>query len=733
VDSRKRRWPKRVISVSVALLLAVGVGEVAAAKRDRGGFPHFNGYLADKDLGVRLRPNFSTAISFRSNPVGRIKVNGQGFRGVDWPQDGTGEIAVIGDSQVFGLGVNDDQTTPAILAKLTNQPVLNMGVPTYGPYEYLAMIDEAAKRHPSQIVMVINFGNDIFELDHPDRNRHVVMDGWALRGGKVPSHVSFPGRSWVYGRSHLFYAIRQLVGKRSKSGIVPKDPKASLLKVPQRSVETQAAPVGTSISETDRAVTALLTAQDDVYQLSFAVAPIVGLDGWSEAVRVGREGAIVGDVYQANTATEAAPQLTITSEWLRAATDFRDGAAQRLSDWASANPKKDKAKRAKKYLADLAVAEANYTKLTGFPANPETPSAFRPFIAEAQRRSAVAGAELTMVALPLDIQLDPQRFVSYGEQPEDLSSSLVLLEDMCRDSEHLGVRCLNAASALKESGEGTFLDGDLHLTPKGHTALAEAIQRTLTKVNPHATPFTSPQQGRTRFPTVKEFAAGTSALLAPFRPSAATTGAKVQWNQVQYRTSENESLTDDQILSKVTEEQKRCLGRSLREYVMVSCSSGPFSLATVDRSEVPLPGAVSPIGIRVVEGSLDRFTWTGPDASGFIVPRDPKTKTVVDFFWLDGQVDRLTITAGLTPSVSQPSDSVIGSWASREKSRPPLQQLTRRAGGDRPAVYATNMFNEVGAEIDDVAARTNEAFATAVSDTSTEVVPAVENERTGNR
>ena len=65
--------------------------------------------------------------------------NGDGFRGPAWPAPSPSDILVFGDSQVFGLGVEDDQTFSAVLQEQLHAPVLNAGVPTYGPLEYTGL------------------------------------------------------------------------------------------------------------------------------------------------------------------------------------------------------------------------------------------------------------------------------------------------------------------------------------------------------------------------------------------------------------------------------------------------------------------------------------------------------------------------------------------------------------------------------------------------------------------
>ncbi len=213
------RW-RRGLMISAQLLLGLGLGaviaEIAFMQRDDGAFPHVNFYVPDPELGVRLEPGATMRFQLRWNPLSTIHVNSRGFRGPDWPAAADNEVIVVGDSQVFGLGVEDDATFSAGLAGRSGRPVLNAGVPTYGPQEYLATARELlAERRAKVVVVALNFVNDPFEIDRPNRERHAVWDGWAVRSETAPAEVAqFPGRRWLFSRSHAVYALRRWLHER---------------------------------------------------------------------------------------------------------------------------------------------------------------------------------------------------------------------------------------------------------------------------------------------------------------------------------------------------------------------------------------------------------------------------------------------------------------------------------------------------------------------------------------
>jgi hypothetical protein len=219
---RKPRRPlwRRVLAITGQVVLGLGLGaaiaEVAFSSRADGAFPHVNFYVPDAALGVRLEPGATMRFQLRENPLSTIHVNAEGYRGGDWPALREDDVVVVGDSQVFGLGVEDDATFSAGLAARSGRTVLNAGVPTYGPQEYLAVARELlARRRVKTVVVALNFVNDPFEVDRPNRERHAVWDGWAVRIETAPAQVSaFPGRKWLFSRSHAVYALRRWLHAR---------------------------------------------------------------------------------------------------------------------------------------------------------------------------------------------------------------------------------------------------------------------------------------------------------------------------------------------------------------------------------------------------------------------------------------------------------------------------------------------------------------------------------------
>ena len=159
----------------LGLTLGLVLAEGAFWWRDAGAFPHLNLYTVDPVLGVRLEPNASMKLRVASNDVTTMQTNSLGYRAPEWRTPALGEVLVVGDSQVFGLGVENDETFSAKLSGLLKVNVLNGGVPTYGPREYTAVVKEVlATRKVNTVVYVLNLSNDLFEVDRPNLQRHAV-------------------------------------------------------------------------------------------------------------------------------------------------------------------------------------------------------------------------------------------------------------------------------------------------------------------------------------------------------------------------------------------------------------------------------------------------------------------------------------------------------------------------------------------------------------------------------
>lgn len=207
----RSRWPGRLVRLLLLVAVGLGAAEAVCWVRDDGAFPYLNVYVSDPVLGVRLLPGASTRVAFGGQRATEVRINGEGYRGGERAAPGGDEVLVVGDAQVFGLGVEEHEAFAARLGNTLGRPVVNAGVPTYGSPETRRVIEEQlAKRGAKTVVLAINLVDDLAEAQHPNLERHVAWDGWAVRKATAPVEITeFPGREWVYRRSHLWFALRR--------------------------------------------------------------------------------------------------------------------------------------------------------------------------------------------------------------------------------------------------------------------------------------------------------------------------------------------------------------------------------------------------------------------------------------------------------------------------------------------------------------------------------------------
>lgn len=554
----KRKWLRRTLIAS-QIVLGLGLGlvitEYAFDRRAQGAFPHVNFYVADPELGVRLEPGATMKFQLRENPLTTIHVNAQGYRGADWLAPGQGEIVVLGDSQVFGLGVEDDDTFSAKLAAATGRTVLNAGVPTYGPPEYLLLARELlAERKPQTLIVTLNYLNDPFEIDRPNKDRHAVWDGWAVRAEHAPASVrEFPGRAWLYSQSHAFYAFRRWQHERGKAAL-PEAGESVDFGTPTEGgfedllVDSKQAHAAI-VSEREQAEQALAKSRERITEVDGELArkrdslddlltraSDYEFDDFQSQIAKGRPGDIVHD-----DSSEESRSVVLTAALIRQAARER------------ANLIKEQKRRNKTEIDDLVAAEATLLgerKLlreqiaAGVPLLPPPSSVFDGFLRELQALCAEHGTELVVIALPVDVQVDPSEWDKYdvAERP-DMSESLTLLADLVGNAELLGIRALDATEALRSAEPGAFLDHDIHMTAKGHAALAEALAERLVAPLPVELPRGGLPEGRSFVPSSREWNPANEVLVRGSTTAGCTTQIAQDWLKVQCgRTSKRDGF-----------------------------------------------------------------------------------------------------------------------------------------------------------------------------------------------
>lgn len=517
--SKRLRGLKIAGQVVLGLGLGLVIAELAFSWRDEGAFPHANFYVPDAALGVRLAPGATMGFKLRENPRTTIHVNSRGYRGGEWAAPGEDEVIVVGDSQVFGLGVEDDATFSAGLARHAGRAVINAGVPTYGPAEYMAVARElVVERKAKTVVVALNFVNDPFELGRPNSERHAVWDGWAVRSETAPASVAeFPGRLWLFSQSHAVYALRRWLHARGAAaapdGAELGDPldfgtpseggMKDLVHASKQAHEevlgahrAAARAMAGSQVRLAQVDAELATNREQVVRLVFEESDY-RFPEWRQQIAKGQPGDIVQD-----ESSEASRSIVLTAEMIRQATIQRD----KLIGDIMKGP-------AKELVAAEKMLEAERVQLreriaAGVPAIPRPASQFRGYLQEFKEMCEEHGAELVVVALPIDVQVDRGEWAKYGvSDGPDMHESLVLIDDLVADARALGLRAFDATGVLRSAQPGAFLDHDIHMTAKGHAALAEGLAYELSRAVPPPLkmPGTGLPEGRSFAPTPNEW------------------------------------------------------------------------------------------------------------------------------------------------------------------------------------------------------------------------------------
>jgi hypothetical protein len=176
---RRIPWWRKVLYALVPLALLCIIGELVARVRYGALFSLTdarssqrtmvrNGYPSayDAQLGWIPRPGASGDENFWHT---RVTIDSQGFR--SHPANaaaGAPMILAAGDSFTFGDGVNDDESWPANLERLSHERVVNAGVFGYGFDQIVLRTERVAPQvHPEQIVVAF-YPGDILRVGFSD-------------------------------------------------------------------------------------------------------------------------------------------------------------------------------------------------------------------------------------------------------------------------------------------------------------------------------------------------------------------------------------------------------------------------------------------------------------------------------------------------------------------------------------------------------------------------------------
>jgi hypothetical protein len=179
-----RRWPRRLAWAALALLLALlTLGAAELALRTGLGGATLTPQVFEPNDGVaryRLARGVNTlAYQFGRTVTVSTDAAGHRFTPNVAPNVAPGPAAplrvhLVGDSQVFGWGLSDDETLAARLQQRLGAgvQVVNHGVPGFGPTDYLATLAGLPASEP--VVVVHTEENDTWDAYRIFRNAHAT-------------------------------------------------------------------------------------------------------------------------------------------------------------------------------------------------------------------------------------------------------------------------------------------------------------------------------------------------------------------------------------------------------------------------------------------------------------------------------------------------------------------------------------------------------------------------------
>lgn len=170
-------------------------------------------YSPDPPGRYRLSPGYRGRIYNRAEYSNEIRINAAGLRGPELESSsrGSSRVLVVGDSFVFGVGVEDSETFTALLpAGLSREGIeaegLNAGIPAFGiPDAESWLRRHGAELEPDVVVIAVFLGNDLVDAS-PDREEILLVDGLL-----VPSQSAGGLKAWLHRHSHLYVAAKGLL------------------------------------------------------------------------------------------------------------------------------------------------------------------------------------------------------------------------------------------------------------------------------------------------------------------------------------------------------------------------------------------------------------------------------------------------------------------------------------------------------------------------------------------
>ena len=133
-----------------------------------------NSGLAHPYIGHLQRPNRSMELAGKDFDASH-HVDRMGFRNpIEWPEPV--DIVAVGDSLTFGLGVEDADAWPAIVARMSGTAVVNLGLVGASPEQYLRVFETyGAQARPKLVIVGLYAQNDFWDAGMFEEWLHIQV------------------------------------------------------------------------------------------------------------------------------------------------------------------------------------------------------------------------------------------------------------------------------------------------------------------------------------------------------------------------------------------------------------------------------------------------------------------------------------------------------------------------------------------------------------------------------
>ncbi|MGH7816575.1 MAG: alginate O-acetyltransferase AlgX-related protein [Candidatus Binatia bacterium] len=133
-------------------------------------------FVADSELLFKIRPNTDTIAShpdYRVRLRTQLNLDGIGFRGGSLGGPAWG--AAVGDSFTFGVGMDQQDTWVALLAKALEKEIINLGIPAQGPAQYTRVLKRYALALHPRVIFYCFYFNDLDAANRFYRMRRTLI------------------------------------------------------------------------------------------------------------------------------------------------------------------------------------------------------------------------------------------------------------------------------------------------------------------------------------------------------------------------------------------------------------------------------------------------------------------------------------------------------------------------------------------------------------------------------